>query len=77
MATLFAVAIESVCLLLGFDKRTTVKRGNIYGVIVGDKVQFPNFEYYASLTFVGDHIADPNPHMQTPRRYEALVLLQI
>ena len=77
VAALFAVVIESVCLLLGFDTRTLVKSDNIFGVVAEDKVQYSNFEDYASLTFVGDHIVDPDSHMATPRRDEALVLLQI
>ena len=41
VVALFAVAIELVCLLLGFDTRTSVRRGNNFGAVVGDKVQFP------------------------------------
>ena len=37
---LFAVAIGLVCLLFGFDTRTSVSSGNIFGVVAGDKVQF-------------------------------------
>ena len=66
VVALFAVAIGLVCLLLGFDTHTLVKSNNIFGTVAGDKVQFPNFEDYASLTFVGDHIADPDSHMATP-----------
>ena len=77
VAALFAVAIGTVCLILGFDKRMSLRSNDIFGAIVKVKVQFPNFEVYASLTFVGNHIADPDPHMATPRRDEALVLLQI
>ena len=77
VVALFAVAIGSVCLLLGFDTRTPARSGNIFGVVAGDKVQYLNFEDHASLTFVGDHIADPDSHMATPQRDEALVLLQI
>ena len=35
---LFTVAIERVCLLLGFDTHTKIRSGNIFGVIVEDKV---------------------------------------
>ena len=77
VAALFAVAIWSVCLLLGFDTRTSVRSGNIFSAVTGEKVEFPNFEDYASLTFVGDHIVDYDSHMVTPRRDEALVLLHI
>ena len=48
---------------------------NIFWRCCGDKVQFPDFEDYASLTFVGDYIADSSSHMATPRRDRALVLL--
>jgi len=77
VVALFAVDIRPVCLLLGFDICTSVKSDNIFGAVDEDKFQFPNFEDYASLTFVGDHIADPDSHMATPQRDEALVLLQI
>ena len=77
MAPLFAVAIGAVCLILGFDTCTLVRSENIFGAVVRDKVQFSNFEDYASLTFVGDHIADPDSHIATPQRDEAFVLLQI
>ena len=77
MAALFAVAIGSMCLILGFDSCTPVRSDKSFGAITGDKDQFPNFEDYASLTFVGDHIADPDSHMATPQRDEALVFLQI
>ena len=77
MDALFAVSIRPVCLILGFDTRTLTGNGNIFGAAVGDKVEFSIFEYCASLIFVGDHIADPDSHMATPRRDEALVLLQI
>ena len=75
VAALFVVAIGSMCLILGFDTRAPVRSDNIFGAVAGDKVQFPNFEDYASLTFVGDHIAYPDSHMVTPLRDEALVLL--
>ena len=48
-----------------------------FGTVVEDKVQFPNFEDYASLTFVEDYIANSSSQMATPRRDGALVLLQI
>ena len=77
VAPLFALAIGPVCLILGFDTRTLVRSDNIFGTIAEDKEQFLNVEDYASLTFVGDHIANPDSHMATPQRDEALVLLQI
>ena len=65
VAALFALAIGLVCLILDFNTCTPVS-GNIFGVVVRDKVQFPKFEDRASLTFVGDHIADLDSHMATP-----------
>ena len=58
MAALFAVAIESVCLFLGFDARTSVRSSNNFGDVAGKKSNSRRFEDYASLIFVGDHIAD-------------------
>ena len=43
----------------------------------GTKSSSRRFEDYASLIFVGDHIANPDSHMARPQRDEALVLLQI
>ena len=40
VVALFAVAIGPMCLILGFDTRTLVKRGNIFGAIARDKFQF-------------------------------------
>ena len=77
MTFLFVVAIGLVCLILGFDTHTPTRSSNFFGAVTEDKVQFPNFQDYASLTFVGDHIANPDSHMATPQRDEALVLLQI
>ena len=37
-----------------------------FGVVARDKVQFPDFEDYASLTFMGEYIADSSSHMATP-----------
>ena len=41
VASLSAVAIETVCLILGFDTRTSVRSDNNFGVVVRDEVQFP------------------------------------
>ena len=40
VAALFAVSIRPVCLILGFDTCMSVRSGNIFGAVAGDKVQF-------------------------------------
>ena len=77
LASLSRVDIEMVCLPFGLQHMHASFGRQRFGAVVGDKVQFPNFEDYASLTFVGDYITDFSSHMATPRRDRTLVLLQI
>ena len=75
LASLERVVIELVCSLFGLQHTHASFGREHFGAVAEDKVQFLNFEDYASLIFVGDYIADSSSHMATPRRDRTLVLL--
>ena len=77
LASLKRVVTELMCSLFGLQHTHASFGRQHFGDVVGDEVQFSNFEDYSSLTFVGDYIANSSSHMATPRRDKALVLLQI
>ena len=75
--SLSRVVIEPTCLPFGLQRMRASFGRQHFGAVVRDEVQFPEFEEYASLTFVVDYIVDSSSHMTSPRRDRALVLLQI
>ena len=77
LASLERVVTEPMRFPFGLQHTRTSFGRQHFGAVAGNEVQFPKFEDYASLTFVGDYIADSFSHMATPRRGKALVLLQI
>ena len=77
LASLSTVVVKLVHSPFGLQHTRAIFGRQYFGVVAGHKVQFPDFEDYASMTFVGDYIADSSSHMATPRRDIALVLLQI